>query len=247
VIESGAGNDTVNGLDGNDRIDGGADNDMLDGGAGDDQLFGMGGDDLLVSGIGSDTLIGGTGNDTYTVDNTGDVIVEGFGAGLDTVFTSIGYKLSDDIERLGVNGATTTYAIDLIGNARANEISGNDGANMIAGQGGSDTLIGYGGADTFAFTSSIYVGSVDLILDFQVGVDKIWLDDGEFAGLSFGTLAAGAFYAGTAAHDIDDRIIYDSTSGALYFDADGSGAGAAVQFAALSNGLLLTAGDFQVI
>jgi serralysin len=159
----------------------------------------------------------------------------------------LGYTLSDDIERLGVNGSTSTYAIDLTGNARANEISGNNGANVIAGQGGSDVLIGYGGADTFAFTSSIYAGSIDVILDFQVGVDKIGLDDGEFAGLSFGMLASGAFHIGTAAHDADDRIIYDQASGALYFDADGSGAGAAVQFAALSNGLLLTASDFQVI
>ena len=118
---------------------------------------------------------------------------------------------------------------------------------MLAGQGGSDLLIGYGGADIFAFTSSIYVGSIDQIADFQVGLDKIGLDDGEFAGLSLGALAAGAFRIGTAAQDADDRIIYDSTTGALYFDADGNGAGAQVQFANLSNGLALTANDFSVI
>ena len=47
--------------------------------------------------------------------------------------------------------------------------------------------------------------------------------------------------------DADDRIIYDSATGALYFDADGNGAGLAVQFANLHEGLPLNATDFQVI
>ena len=65
--------------------------------------------------------------------------------------------------------------------------------------------------------------------------------------MSLGALPAGAFLVGVAAQDADDRILYDPTSGALSFDADGSGAGAAVQFAALSSGLGLTASDFLVI
>ena len=62
-----------------------------------------------------------------------------------------------------------------------------------------------------------------------------------------GALGANAFHTGSAAHDADDRIIYDSATGQLFFDADGSGGGAAVQFATLSPGLGLTASDFQVI
>jgi Ca2+-binding RTX toxin-like protein len=211
------------------------------------EMWGNDGSNVIDGRTGADIMTGFGGNDFYMVDDTGDTIVEGFGGGLDMVFTSIGYTLSDDIERLGVNGSSTTYAIDLIGNARANEISGNDGDNVIAGQGGSDILIGYGGADTFAFTSSIYVGSIDLILDFQVGVDKIGIDDSEFTGFSLGALGLSAFHAGTTAHDIDDRIIYDPETGALYFDVDGSGGIAAVQFATLSDGLILTATDFQII
>ena len=66
-------------------------------------------------------------------------------------------------------------------------------------------------------------------------------------GLTLGALAPGAFVIGTAAGDADDRIIYNSTTGQLYFDADGSGAGAAVLFAILQGAPAITASDFTVI
>ena len=52
---------------------------------------------------------------------------------------------------------------------------------------------------------------------------------------------------GTAAQDADDRIIYDSATGQLYYDADGNGAGAQVLFANLNANLSLSASDFTVI
>ncbi|HYJ52239.1 MAG TPA: hypothetical protein VEW04_03620, partial [Allosphingosinicella sp.] len=73
------------------------------------------------------------------------------------------------------------------------------------------------------------------------------LDDAVFTGLSLGALNANAFVIGTTAQDADDRIIYNSTTGALFFDADGNGAGAAVQFATLDGHPIVTASDFTVI
>jgi len=73
------------------------------------------------------------------------------------------------------------------------------------------------------------------------------LENDLFTSLPNGALAAGAFVVGTAAQDADDRIVYNPTTGALFFDADGNGAGAAVQFAVLSGAPALAASDFTVI
>lgn len=45
-------------------------------------------------------------------------------------------------------------------------------------------------------------------------------------------------------HDINDRIVYNTVTGALYYDADGSGATAAIQFATLKERPTVTAADF---
>jgi cysteinyl-tRNA synthetase len=73
------------------------------------------------------------------------------------------------------------------------------------------------------------------------------LENSIFTKLAQGSLAASAFAIGTKALDALDRIIYDSNSGALYYDADGNGKGSAVQFAWLSPKLALTAADFLVV
>ena len=69
-----------------------------------------------------------------------------------------------------------------------------------------------------------------------------------FTALTTGLLSAVAFRSGAAAVDGDDRIIYNSVSGALYYDADGAGGVAQVQFATLvSLPTGLTNADFLVV
>src|SRR5207237_5025577 len=108
---------------------------------------------------------------------------------------------------------------------------------------------GYGGADIFAFTTALSEsGNVDNVEDFVAGTDKIGLSHLYFDDVgSIGSFNANAFFAGTGAHDADDRIIYDSATGRLYYDADGIGGSAQVLFATLLNTPTLTASDFQVI
>jgi len=193
--------------------------------------------------------------------------VENAGEGDDRVFASVSYALAAgaEVETLTTNANDGTAAIDLTGSDSANFIAGNDGANLLRGAGGNDflaagagidwldggtgndTLQGGVGIDAFAFTASLIAGNADTILDFVGGTDKIMLDDAVFTGLSMGSLPAGAFVVGTAALDADDRIIYDQATGKLFFDADGNGAGAAIQFATLDTHPVISAGDFVVI
>ena len=78
------------------------------------------------------------------------------------------------------------------------------------------------------------------------GTDKLGLDDAIFTAIG-ASLDAGEFVIGAAALDADDRIIYNQANGQLFYDADGNGAGAAVQFATLQGSPALTVNDFTVI
>jgi Ca2+-binding RTX toxin-like protein len=213
-------------------------------------IYGNAGANVITGGGGADSLVGFGGDDVYFVSTASTSIVEAAGAGNDRVFASVSYTLTAGAS---VELMTTTYhagtdAINLTGNELANTIQGNDGANVLDGKGGNDTLIGLAGADTFAFTTALGAGNVDFISGFEHGVDKIALDDAIFTAIGgLGALDSNAFVTGFSAADASDRIIYDSTSGRLFYDADGLGGAAQVQIASLNGSLPLTASDFIVI
>ncbi|HEY6510444.1 MAG TPA: calcium-binding protein [Burkholderiaceae bacterium] len=213
---------------------------------------------------GIDQMAGGAGNDTYVVDNAGDVVTEAAAAGTDTVRSSTNRTLGSNQENLvligtgAINGNGNTLANVLTGNAAANSLngsSGNDrlsggaGNDLLNGSVGSDTLSGGTGLDQFRFTNTLNgTTNVDSITDFVSADDRFVLDDAVFAGVgAVGALAAAAFRAGAAAADASDRVIYNSATGALSFDADGNGAGAAVVFATLIPGTSVVLGDFFII
>jgi Ca2+-binding RTX toxin-like protein len=63
-----------------------------------------------------------------------------------------------------------------------------------------------------------------------------------------GALNPARFFAGVAAHDADDRIIYNKLNGALYFDSNGNAAGGVTLLATLLNKPAdVAANDFVVI
>ncbi|CCV10198.1 calcium-binding protein [Mesorhizobium sp. STM 4661] len=198
---------------------------------------------------GADTMTGYGGNDVYFVDNAGDRVSEAAGGGADRILTSVSHALSagQSIELLVTANPNGLAAINLTGNELAQTIHGNAGANIINGGRGADILTGKGGNDTFVFNSSIGAGNVDRITDFNKVQDKIHIDNAIFAGLGAGALTAAAFFAGAAAHDSSDHIIYNNSTGALSFDSDGIGGVAQIQFATLSPGLSLTASSFFVV
>ena len=214
-------------------------------------IIGNAGANYIAGGGGADLLQGLAGNDTYIVD-ADDRILEAVGGGFDNVAAKTSFVLSTgvEIEVLSTDNHSGTAAINLGGNEFGQNLIGNAGANWLDGGRGNDVLQGLGGADTFAFTTALTTlgaGNVDRILDMTSGLDRIALDDAVFTGLAPGVLVDAQFRIGSTAQDADDRIVYDPTTGALFFDADGNGAGAAIQFATLAAGTPLASADFVVI
>ncbi len=135
----------------------------------------------------------------------------------------------------------------LTGAAGNDKINGDAGNDQIYGGLGKDALNGGAGKDTFYFDTALASSNVDKITSFSTKDDRIALEVDFFAGLTAGKLASSAFYIGTKAKGVEDRIIYNKTSGALSYDADGSGSLAAVKFAQLDKNLKLSASDFILV
>lgn len=136
------------------------------------------------------------------------------------------------------------------GIAGSDTLDGGRGSDLLDGGLSADTLTGGTGEDMFRFSTELGNGNIDWIKDFKVIDDTILLDNLIFKSVGGdGALSLGAFYksAAGAAHDADDRIIYDTDSGALSYDADGAGDGAAIKFAQVSKNLSLSASDFIII
>lgn len=244
-LYGGEGADTLYGDNGNDALTGGNGNDSLTGGAGNDTLRGDAGNDTLKGGTGIDVLYGGAGDDKLYGEDGADTLYGGAGndqlqggAGKDVLKGESG---NDNI-RGGIDNDT------LFGDAGNDILYGEAGNDALYGGTGLDTLYGGAGSDRFVFDTTLGKSNIDTIKDFDVRYDTILLDDDVFRKVgAVGDLAASAFVIGTQALDANDRIIYNKSTGALYYDADGSGSGAAVQFATLGKNLALTASDFDII
>jgi Ca2+-binding RTX toxin-like protein len=167
--------------------------------------------------------------------------------GANDTIVSIDAAAEDTIRNVeNVTGGTKSD--NLTGDGLANRLAGGAGDDTLNGAAGGDVLTGGGGRDQFVFDSALGAGNIDRIADFDVVNDLIVLDHEVFGALSaLGTLSADAFFTGTAAHDTDDRFIYDGSSGALFYDSNGNAAGGDVQVAVLTSGLALTNQDMFVI
>jgi hypothetical protein len=149
---------------------------------------------------------------------------------------------------------TGTGGSDVIKGGQGNDhLSGIAGDDKLFGGTGNDYLRGGSGRDVFVFdTKQNKTANVDKVYDFSVKDDAIWLDNKVFAELGKGspkgvTVRADMFARSAKAQDRDDRIIYDPSSGTLYYDTDGTGPKAQVKLAILPKNLKVTYHDFFVI
>jgi Ca2+-binding RTX toxin-like protein len=153
---------------------------------------------------------------------------------------------------LGGSGADTMVGRSggdfLEGLGGSDFLRGGAGADRLRGGTGIDTLIGDAGRDSFVFDTPPGRTNVDRLRDFKVADDTIHINNAAFTKVGAnGALASQAFWKGAKAHDASDRVVYDSATGALVYDPDGTGPAAQVKFAQLSKGLAMTPADFLVI
>jgi len=185
-----------------------------------------GADTFMLSNY-SDTALGQGGNDSMFGNGGSDKLYGGLG--------------NDSL----VGGSGND---NLSGDAGIDRLIGGLGNDTVTGGSGADFMAGGGGRDNFIFNS---LDAADVISDFTHGVDKIGLARSVMQALSGpGVLASTAFWSAAGAthgHDSTDRIIYNRTTGDLFYDADGSLGGAAVKIGDLDHGLALSYSDFFVI
>jgi serralysin len=216
-------------------------------GTGVDELYGGDGNDIIAGQDGADLIDGGAGVDTaeYTT-STAAVRIN-----LNAVAQVGGDATGDRL--VGIESAWGSSFNDaLTGNGLANTFLGSGGHDVLAGGAGIDVLNGGVGNDVFIFNAALSPANRDVITDFSnipgSNNDIFQLENAVMPGLgAAGLLAAARFFAGAAAHDADDRIVYNKTTGALFYDSNGNAAGGAVQLATLTTKPTLTIADFQVI
>ncbi|MEB3265765.1 MAG: choice-of-anchor L domain-containing protein [Cyanobacteriota bacterium] len=194
-----------------------------------------------------------TANQTLTV-FAGDTGLEKVTIGTGTAATPVITALT----ALNVSATAAPNALAISGNNGANRLTGTAFADTLTGNGGNDSLIGGAGNDTltggagsdsFRFDRALDAATnVDRITDFSIAQnDRIQLENSVFTALpTTGTLAAAAFRLGAVATTAAHRILYDTTTGSLLYDPDGSGVAAATPFAILNTGLALTNARFAV-
>jgi serralysin len=259
-IYGGAGNDTITGGAGADNLQGGAGNDLFVIGSFADHAAG----EVIFGDTGTDELrFVGTAAGTLTL--TSGVSVDRVVIGTGTAASAVATGTS----AINIDGAALAQSVSMIGNTGANRLSGGAGNDALTGGAGNDSLIGGAGNDTlnggagldaltgglgrdqFVFNTAPNTSTNrDTVTDFTSGEDMIFLARSVMGGLgATGALSAEAFRAGagvTAGLDATDRIIHNTTTGAVFYDADGQGGTAAVQILQLTPLATLLATDVMI-
>ncbi len=252
-------------------ITGNAAANIINGGSGVDVMVGKGGNDTyFVNAVGETvTELAGGGTDkvnsavTFTLGANlenlsliGTAAINGIGNALNNVV--IGNAAANILRGQGGNdtldgagGNDVVRGVDgddtVSGGLGNDHLFGEAGDDILNGGLGRDVLIGGLDNDIFRFNVAPVIANTDKIVDFVVVDDVIQLENAVFTGLTAGTLNATQFFKGTAAHDSDDRIIYNPTAGTLTFDTNGNAAGGATVFATINKNLAMTSADFFVI
>jgi Ca2+-binding RTX toxin-like protein len=239
TLVGGANDDSIVGGSGNDTIIGGNGGDALFGGAGTNTFFYGSATESTNAHLdilhdfkaGTDKLDLSTmaPSNVSILHYNGGTYVNGGGTGGAFQIASTNSINGSDIVGLtsGVYLVGEGVNSTLIGSAKDDTIVGGSANDTIIGGATGDALFGGAGADTFVYRSAAESnpnnGMLDIIHDFQTGVDKLDLSALGASNVSIlhyqgGTYIAGASNSGTfqiaSIHDINASDIIGLTSGA---------------------------------
>jgi cysteinyl-tRNA synthetase, unknown class len=197
-----------------------------------DNLFGTEESDSITGTRGADVIQAGSGNDVIDA-GSGNDLVHG------------------QWDRDLINGGEGNDS--LFGDDDSDTLIGGAGDDRLTGDRGYDQLTGGEGRDVFVFENfTPKTLGRDTITDFEVGIDKIELNHGVFSKLSVGGLGTGDFAIvenKMMASRSSAAIVYDSTSGNLFYNSNGTerGFGEGTTIAKLIGQPNLSASDFTVV
>jgi Ca2+-binding RTX toxin-like protein len=167
----------------------------------------------------------------------------------------------------GANGRDVMFGGDgndtLFGQADGDILQGNSGNDTLDGGNGSDTLVGgadadtlIGGMDADQFVFMAPADGADTISDFSAAEgDKITISKSGFgndftgSSLDENQFVSGSALGGSppAATQSEGQFLYNSSTGELFWDADGTGDSGAIKLAVLNNQPSLTASAFLLV
>ena len=192
--------------------------------------------------VNSKLLLGNSHNNRLNGTKNNDVALAA--AGNDKVFGGLGNDMLSGDEGndlvMGGDGDDT-----VMGDTGNDKLFGGAGNDTLVGGFNRDLLTGGAGKDKFVLNGA--GTGMNQITDFSAKDDVLQVAQIDYQVNRKGVLAVGQFHLGAHAADRSDRFIYNSKSGALFYDADGSGAGKQMQIAQLSAHPSLTNRDIVVV
>ena len=217
-LEGSSSGDTLSGGTGTQWFRGRGGSDLIDGGADADWVSYLSDPSSVIVNLGASALDVGGG---ITV--VGGTARDGWG-GPGGILGLGGTDVLSNIENAEGSSSNDT----LVGSIGANDLRGSGGADYINGGEGIDTLRGGTGNDIFVFDVAPVAGNLKVIADFASG-DKIHFDATDLTGLpNNGALGSAQFLQGaglTFAQTLAQRIVYNTTTGDIYYDVDGAEGG----------------------
>jgi hypothetical protein len=236
-------------------------------------VYGFGGNDIITGGTGSDVISGGAGGDTINGGDGFDYALlndtsSSFRLDLGNAASNTGIAAGDtytNVEAYYLGGGSDTFIgaatgqnFVFAGNGGDQLVGGATASNWLFGEGGNDLLIGgsfndllSGGANADIYRFNSWVGNgFDSILDFVSGTDTIVAIGSGFGLLTGTTITNGVNFISAVspfATQAQGTFLYATGLGILYYDPDGSGAGAAIALAQISGAPAIAASDIFVL